>query len=51
MSTQKSKEEPQLAKSLTLVSPGGHKYEISVSDSGNLNVSYKPEAAADKDEA
>lgn len=30
-------------KSLVLVSPSGHKYEVTVSDSGNLIVKYKGE--------
>ncbi|MGJ3203715.1 hypothetical protein [Geobacillus subterraneus] len=30
-------------KSLVLVSPSGHKYEVTVSDSGNLMVKYKGE--------
>ena len=43
MSAQKSKDEPQEHKSVTLISPSGHKYELGVSDSGNLFVAYKPE--------
>lgn len=28
--------------SLILISPSGHKYELTVSDSGNLKVTYRP---------
>lgn len=35
------KKEPEAVESIVLVSPGGHKYEVTVSDAGNLQVAHK----------
>lgn len=41
MSEKASKEKAQEIESLILVSPAGHKYEISVSDAGTLITTLK----------
>jgi hypothetical protein len=41
--TARSKDNQIEAGKLVLLSPGGHKYELSVSDSGNVVVTYKTE--------
>ena len=41
MSDKAEKRAEKELKSLVLVSPSGHKYEVTVSDSGNLVVTYK----------
>lgn len=43
MSEKTEKRVEKELKSLVLVSPSGHKYEVTVSDTGNLMVKYKGE--------
>lgn len=41
-----TKKEPEALEKVTLISPGGHKYELSVSDHGILNVTLKKDVEA-----
>jgi len=43
MSKTQAKTAPTEFESLILVSPSGYQYELTVSDSGNLNVEFKPD--------
>lgn len=43
MSEKAEKRAEKELKCLVLVSPSGHKYEVTVSDAGNLMVKYKGE--------
>lgn len=45
----KAKKETEAPDKLVLVSPSGHKYELTVTDSGNLNVSLKKDVTKDAD--
>lgn len=47
--SEKTRKESQVPDKLVLVSPGGHKYELTVTDSGNLNVSLKKGVTEDAD--
>ncbi|WP_182300699.1 hypothetical protein [Cohnella cholangitidis] len=47
--TERIKKEPNAPDKLLLSSPGGHKYELTVDDSGNLGVTLQKEVNDDAD--
>jgi len=47
--SERTKKEPEAPEKIVLSSPGGYKYELTVSDSGNLNVTLQKEVSGDAD--